>query len=662
MADQKHIINRQTIELILPNRNNALLLQNDMSDLVKTALSIQLDHLFSRLTRDDEVLRLKKLEINLGAIHPDKLKDEFVSKTISQVEDQLIKLIQEHSNKPTTNHLRFSDTGNSSLVSIYQSNLDMVIHFLKFGSLPWWKEKESKTTISEMLDSAIKTNPETIKSSLTALLKLEAARKRFIYQFDHPQIIAVLKLLDPENWPYFNQYFEATSILFKRSDEYALTPVKHFEFIFWENAIRISVGSKSDKPNLPKLAKSVIHELLLDHHVDRRKEYIYSLAEALKENAHSVNDQTSRDLRYAICIVAKDMGIDPDKVFEIQTSESVESGSSKSENVVESKLSDLEDENESKLSEDQVKLKHKDSDLLQNRGKESKDPTDLLNTGNSPDKPHIDQKKEDDIPRPTSDLHKKKRDRLEHRDASRKNSSQDIQDPTSDITKNKGSQDASAENFEKREDTVDSPTDRNEYKTEIDKSNDVSGRPSIKNTGDTSFLPKPVFNHPDGEDILINNAGLIILHPFLKYFFEGLGLIENDQFTNANSLHKAVHLLQYTVTQELQNSEEQLVLNKLLCGMPVSEPIPLEVELAKEELEECENLLKAILSQWTVLKTDSPDALRKSFLNREGMLSYGSGWTLKVERTTLDILLDKLPWAISLIKLPWNREILYVEW
>jgi hypothetical protein len=96
--------------------------------------------------------------------------------------------------------------------------------------------------------------------------------------------------------------------------------------------------------------------------------------------------------------------------------------------------------------------------------------------------------------------------------------------------------------------------------------------------------------------------------------------------------------------------------------MNVSEPVPLEAELTAGELEECENLLKAVLSQWEVLKTDLPDAIRSTFLNREGMLSYGTGWTLKVERTTLDILLDKLPWGISLFKLPWNPEIIYVEW
>ncbi|MGZ4159166.1 MAG: contractile injection system tape measure protein [Bacteroidia bacterium] len=33
-----------------------------------------------------------------------------------------------------------------------------------------------------------------------------------------------------------------------------------------------------------------------------------------------------------------------------------------------------------------------------------------------------------------------------------------------------------------------------------------------------------------------------------------------------------------------------------------------------------------------------------------------------MEKTTIDILLDKLPWGISIIQMPWSTEMVFVNW
>jgi len=64
-----------------------------------------------------------------------------------------------------------------------------------------------------------------------------------------------------------------------------------------------------------------------------------------------------------------------------------------------------------------------------------------------------------------------------------------------------------------------------------------------------------------------------------------------------------------------------------------------------------------------MVKTRNPEALRETYLRREGVLNKGAqGWNLRVERNAFDVMLDKLPWGISIIKLPWCSEILYIEW
>jgi len=73
--------------------------------------------------------------------------------------------------------------------------------------------------------------------------------------------------------------------------------------------------------------------------------------------------------------------------------------------------------------------------------------------------------------------------------------------------------------------------------------------------------------------------------------------------------------------------------------------------------------LIAVINHWEVLKNTSADGLREAFLQRRGKLSrVDGGWLMQVEQRAIDVLLNKLPWGISIIKLPWMNEMLFVEW
>ncbi|NEO28529.1 MAG: hypothetical protein F6K03_17040, partial [Kamptonema sp. SIO4C4] len=78
---------------------------------------------------------------------------------------------------------------------------------------------------------------------------------------------------------------------------------------------------------------------------------------------------------------------------------------------------------------------------------------------------------------------------------------------------------------------------------------------------------------------------------------------------------------------------------------------------------ECEQLLSAVIHNWSSLKNTSIAGFRKAFLQREGVLKpwYGS-WLLQVERKSYDVLLARIPWGIQTIKLPWMNAVLSVEW
>lgn len=187
----------------------------------------------------------------------------------------------------------------------------------------------------------------------------------------------------------------------------------------------------------------------------------------------------------------------------------------------------------------------------------------------------------------------------------------------------------------------------------------------------SSQLPKieewldqyPDLNLRDGTSFYIQNAGLILIHPFLPAFFKKLNLLNKGQFVNDQARQKAVHLIWYLATGETNQAEYDLVLPKFLCGVPLNYPLERAVEITSAEQEEANNLLQAAIDHWEVLKNTSPDGLREGFLQRDGKLELRKeSWYLRVEQKAIDVLLDRLPWNLSIIKLPWMLEILKVEW
>lgn len=178
-------------------------------------------------------------------------------------------------------------------------------------------------------------------------------------------------------------------------------------------------------------------------------------------------------------------------------------------------------------------------------------------------------------------------------------------------------------------------------------------------TKDTSSFVETVMESPQ----FFSNAGVVVLHPFLNSFFKKLDLIEGKNFKDNAAKSKAVILLHFLATGEEHPREYEMVLPKFLCEMPVNMPLDHTIQITKEEKEEADNLLQAAISHWGALGSTSPDGLREGFLGREGKLEKEqTGWRLFVEQKTLDILLDRLPWSISILKLPWMSEMLNVEW
>jgi hypothetical protein len=160
------------------------------------------------------------------------------------------------------------------------------------------------------------------------------------------------------------------------------------------------------------------------------------------------------------------------------------------------------------------------------------------------------------------------------------------------------------------------------------------------------------------ESLFVSDAGMILMHPFLPRLLVILGWVKDQQ----PSSEKAASLLHFLAWRSKPVAEWDLILPKILLGVPLSQSVQV-VELDDNIIKEGEKMLKALIQHWSVLKNTSIEGLQESFLQRPGRITQKMGhWQLKVDQRPFDLLLDQIPWNIQVIRLPWMTQPLYVEW
>jgi len=167
-------------------------------------------------------------------------------------------------------------------------------------------------------------------------------------------------------------------------------------------------------------------------------------------------------------------------------------------------------------------------------------------------------------------------------------------------------------------------------------------------------------NQKDGQ--YIQNAGLILIHPFIKTFFEHCDLLD-PKTQKLTDPERCAHLLHYIATGKTNAAEYDMIFEKFLCNIPMNQTINRHIKLSRKHKTQAKNVIESVQHNWAPMKKSSAALLQNEFFQRSGKLVIADHeYTLTVERKTQDILLEKLAWGIGLVKLPWKKKFMFVNW
>lgn len=163
--------------------------------------------------------------------------------------------------------------------------------------------------------------------------------------------------------------------------------------------------------------------------------------------------------------------------------------------------------------------------------------------------------------------------------------------------------------------------------------------------------------------IIIKNAGLVLLNSYIPILFDRLPIVKNNNFLNAAVQLDAVHYLQYVSTGLSDTEESFLVLNKILCGLPINQLVQNGIIITDAQQTLISGLINAVITHWPAIGSSSLSGFRGNWLIRDGLLTEQEDrWELTVEKRAYDLLISKSPFSFSIIKYPWMQKKLHVNW
>ncbi len=706
---ETHIINRQVFDFRMESNEQALGFRRELQDVYQRKLLQVIESVFDRVATNGQIIRIDKLELDIGSLE----KTDWEKQLIEKVETELYELISRYK---TENNITVPAadvqqqpaaaalTGDAVRHSLLQNSdeaatlEEAILYYLVNGHLPWFIADETTEPDPEQyFITLLKTQPQRLISQLQASEHTPVIFTRMLRQFSASTIRLFLEKAAAENqWPEIAPVLQTWNSL-AETKPIAADAFRVYVVLTSPRAADElqTVFTPENRENrvmvlLNRCAELQAMQEKVTVRVQLQQTYAALLEKITKKTTVRNLDTVLRwfarfESRSQVTPVAWPGETTPLLETWFRKNAAVIADDTIPPVLKKQTAAVLDDVFRPAKKETQVNGEIPETPAafdLQEAGALAEEAWDEDEPGpevkrplrkkNIPEENRKAKKKTKQLPADTGLPRQRSKKQEEEQVTAKRKSSFKNEEPVA--LKKKAAQKQEEEQAAKKKPVTKEPASAKRIaepgkpflaakKEQVVKKNNTDDFTALPQESTLSDYEAPKW-FSDPKRIITRRAGIVLLAPYFPSLFENLGYLDKEGlFVSEEIQQRAVHLLNHIAGGKARPHEYTLALPKMLCGMLLQQPVPRDMKLSKNEKQEAAELLDAVAQMWTAMKTESGDALRQAFMQRNGILEKKDGaWLLRIERTTIDIMLDTLPWSLSMIKHSWMNTMLHIEW
>lgn len=595
----------------------------------------------SQLGRTDKI---ERLEIDLGKLHVSRLEKDLLERIEGELEAKLARIMKDQEVATDEENDQEINKG---------SDIELLIYFLQTGTFPWWAVETTATAFEQAFENVARDKPAQLRRLLSHLLQYDKIVQRCVYACSEKTLTRIVEVcfpLEAGRLIHEQQIFRSTHGI-----HWIQSGLRQ---IWWYSVIRsvVLTHSETKMDLVPEIVRLFMRLAgLRMHEVQANSDSVDFLKGGQKlyesridaESTGLQNESEERQEREVVNELAICLG----KLSTVLASTGSLLSTQELQEIVE-RLNRIEEDFASYRSQDKHTVRKGRLDgTLQELGEVQK----IFGL-------HIDSSDYSQLKQESTGAKEDQRQLSAYRPQSTNAEAVThklLDEVLSAIEKINGA-------FARLLSTVMGTAKKDETTTAGvgDRMQKQEKQPWRRPAKDISQSQQLYDSFSDSDKVYIQNAGLVLLWPFLNRFFNNLGLSDDKAFTDEDAVERACLILQYLVAGDTENFfEAQLPLNKIICGLDLYQPVNTQWIVEADEKELADGLLEAVIQNAPLWKNLSLEGFRQAWLRRDGILGTRDGhWLLQVKRETYDIMMDRLPWTIQIVKFPWMEHLIFVEW
>jgi len=251
----RHLIDSAVFDIGFSAEETAFELQSELNGFINKQLMTVVAEVFDASSKNDFLLRIPVIELDLGAVPYSDYRDELPRRLREKLVEQLAEIRQSIGKK---------GAANSQFLDRRSSRRELVEYFLVHGHLPWYANLAQDETIENLMIQQLVSEPQALNLFLHATAHKQRVCDRLVAQFDQEVTHKLVQLLAANRAVRIKLLTEQFLMLWRQNDQ-ADSMQKHaseLEPRLWSKLIMLLLGKGSGQLSAEKLFENALLALL----------------------------------------------------------------------------------------------------------------------------------------------------------------------------------------------------------------------------------------------------------------------------------------------------------------------------------------------------------------------------------------------------------------